>query len=82
MFFTKMAGVAAWVIFVLAVIRLVMGFLLAFGADDPTAAARIYLGSGTTGEAIDQGFRWLGYAIIFGVLSEISKSLRPSGSPE
>ena len=67
--------------------RLVAVALIAFGAlrigvalfvaknfPDPdayTAATRRYIGSGTTGEAIDQGIVYLLVGVAFGVMAQV-----------
>ena len=71
MFFTQAGRVVAWLAFIFGALRVVMGFAF---AGNGAAAAR-YLGSGTTGEAIDQGLLTMVFAIGLGILSEISRSV-------
>ena len=83
MFFTKIGRIAAWLAFIGGVLRIGMGVLLAQStAHDPAAAARRYLGTQTTGEAIDQGLVVLVIAIALGILTEISRSVAAPHKPE
>ena len=75
MFFTKVGRVAAWMIFVLSIVRMATGLLVAFTAEDPSAAAQHYFAEPTTGAMIDQAFQGLGIAIALGVLTEISRNV-------
>jgi hypothetical protein len=75
MFFTKIGRIVAWIGFIGGTLRISMGILVAqFTAPDPVTAARRYLGTQTTGEAIDQGLIVLVIAIGLGILTEISRS--------
>jgi hypothetical protein len=75
MFFVKAASFVAWALFILGLARLASGFFVA-SIDDPaqraSATAR-YLGSGTSGDAIDQALVMIGIGIAFGVLAKIGR---------
>lgn len=73
MFFTKVAAVVAWLAFVLGALRALMAFALAYGGDQ--AAAAMYLGRKTTGQAIDQGIYTMLFGVALGVAVEISRVL-------
>ena len=78
MLFTKLGRFAAWIMLLLGSSRLIMGFLVAWQFDDVesrAAATRRYIGSGTSGEAIEQGFIVILIAIAVGILVEISSNL-------
>lgn len=78
MFFTKFGRVIAWLMFVLATFRIAMGFSIATfssSAEQMAFFTKRYLGSGTTGQAIDQGGEWLLIAVALGILVEISTAL-------
>ncbi len=81
MIFTKLGLFIAWLAFCFGVLRVGMGFLGAVGADDGYAFAQRYLATNTTGEAINQGTYMVIFAVVLGILIEISKSLaaRPKG---
>jgi hypothetical protein len=74
MFYTKVARVVAAIAFVLGGLGVLMGFSVATGlTSEPTPG--YYLGSKTSGQAIDRGIYYILFAIVVGVLSEISQSL-------
>ena len=73
MFFTKAGRVIAWLALIFGVARIALGLVVA-QSGDPSLASR-YLGSGTSGQAIDQGLYVLIFGIIVGVLTDISRSL-------
>ncbi len=56
-----MGSVIAWILVAVSSIRLAMGFYVAFGfdGDNYIAASKRYLGSTSSGAAIDQGIMWL-----------------------
>jgi hypothetical protein len=64
--------VIAWLAVVVGGGRIITGFSLA-GSGDPASIAR-YLGSDTTGEAIDQGLMLVVFGVALGILTEISKA--------
>lgn len=72
MLFTRIGTFLAYTLSIFAVLRIALATTLA--GSSPEAVKR-YIGSGTTGEAIDQATYVLFCAIALGVLAEISKSL-------
>ncbi len=74
MFYTKAARVVAVVAFVLGVLSVLMGLTVATGLT-PEPSPGAYLGRKTSGQAIDRGIYYILFAIVVGVLSEISQSL-------
>lgn len=82
MFFTRIGKFIAHLLFWMALIRVGMGFLLAFGTPDMEnnrAAARSLLGTATTGEAINEGMLGILVAVALGILCEISaKIVKPA----
>lgn len=73
MFFTKVGLVIAWLLVIAGVLRAGMGFYLA-GENDPALISR-YLGSHTTGEAIDRGILYVLIGVSVGIVAEISRSV-------
>ncbi|MBU2994536.1 hypothetical protein Q4555_05795 [Octadecabacter sp. 1_MG-2023] len=74
MFFIRTAKFIAHLIFWLSLLRIGMGFLVAFGSDDMAqnfADSARYLGTANSGEAINEGTRYLLVAIALGVIAEI-----------
>jgi len=72
-----LGSIVAWLAIVLGVLRTAMGFIVAT-IDDPTsraAAASHYLGSVTSGEAIDQGIKVFLFGLVLGILVKIGRSL-------
>jgi len=77
MFFTKTARIIAFLVFGLAVLRVAIALIVAFGTDtlaDNQAAARYFLGAANTGEVIDGAMLYIFVAVTLGVLSEISRN--------
>lgn len=72
MFFTKAGRIVAWLAFGLGVIRFVMGYAVALSGDQSLAPE--YLGTKTSGQAIDQGQWAILLGIGLGILTEISRS--------
>ena len=75
MFFTRIGKVIAHLIFWLGLLRVAMGFFVAFGTDgmeSNRAAASRYLAAATSGEAITEGMMYILLAVALGVLCEIS----------
>ncbi|MBY5973680.1 hypothetical protein KUV28_15080 [Ferrimonas balearica] len=69
--------IVAWLALALGVLRTAMGFFVA-SIDDPasrTAAASRYLGSATSGEAIDQGIKIFVFGLALGILVKIGRSM-------
>ena len=81
MIFTKLGRILAVLAIAFGVLRIVMAITV-LSSEDPGSAAR-YLGSKTTGQAIDQGLYTIVFGILVGVMTDISRSvakLRPSQS--
>ena len=77
MFFTKTARVLAFIVLILAVMRIGMAVFVGTAMDSDPEAVRHYLGSSrTTGKIIDTATVWLFVAIALGTLAEISKALQ------
>ena len=74
MLFTVLGRAAATLILLFAAFRIVAGVTAAM-SDDPVAAAARYLGSPTSGQAIDSGIEMIFYALVLGTLTEISRNL-------
>lgn len=72
MIFTKVGRVIAWLAVAFGGLRIALGFGLAGGSAE---AAQRYLGSATTGEAIDQGLMLVVFGIAIGILTDISRSV-------
>lgn len=75
MVFVRLGRILAWALIILGSIRAGLGALVAFGTSDLAsyqAATRRYIGSGTTGEAIDQGLMWVAAGIVVGLLVPIA----------
>lgn len=77
MLFTTAARVLASLMVILATFRLGMGFYAA--ATDNQAFVTRYIGSGTSGDAIDSGFMVLAAGLALGVVTDISRSVRRKG---
>ena len=74
MFFTAVGRVLASLMVFFGASRFGFGFYAAY-TEDQAFAAR-YVGSASPGEAIDRGLLMLAAGIAFGVLTDISRSLR------
>jgi len=71
-----LANIVAWLALLLGVIRIAVGLLVA-SQDDPVAraaAASRYLGSATSGEAIDQGIMVFLFGLVLGILVKIGRT--------
>lgn len=76
MFFTRLGRAVAWLAFVFGTFR--VGLAVHIGMSENYEAMSIrYLGSSNPGEAIDKGFLMLVFGICLGILTEISRSVRP-----
>jgi amino acid permease len=73
MFFTKAGRVVAWLAIIFGCLRIALA-LFVVQSGDPNLVPR-YLGSGTTGQAINHGFYVLIFGIVIGVLTDISRSV-------
>lgn len=70
-------NIVAWLSMALGVLRVAMGFFVA-SVDDPASragAASRYLGSATSGEAIDQGVKLFLFGLVLGILVKIGRSM-------
>jgi hypothetical protein len=74
MFFTKLGKIAAGIVFVYGLLILLMGIGVATGVIVEPEPGR-YLGSHTSGEAIDEGIFRILFSIGLGILAEISMSV-------
>lgn len=82
MFFTRIAAIIAWILFVLGAFRAILAFIIAVGTDDLTdnaIASRRYFGTENTGAAIDEGMMILAVGVVLGVLVEISRAVNTKG---
>jgi hypothetical protein len=79
MFFTKLGKIIAWLVFVISSVRVTIAVGVATGtstmADNAAASAR-YLGTSSSGEAINQILIVLLASIALGILCEISSGVR------
>ena len=76
-----LGNVVAWLALIFGVMRAGMGFFVASGDDAQSRAfmtAR-YLGSTTSGEAIDQGLMVALFGLVLGILVKIGRSLSHRG---
>lgn len=72
MFLVGIGHVIGWGLIILGSIELYLGVYVAYAFSDPeayTAAAARYLGSGSSGEAIDQGVMRIAAGVAFLLLS-------------
>ena len=79
MFFTKIGTLLAYIGMVLGVLRVASGIFIASGAlsnEINISAAKRYLGTSTTGEAIDGGLVLIALSVALGILCEISRSCK------
>jgi len=77
MFFTRLGTIAAFLVLVFGCLQLAMGIGIATEfIVEPTPGR--YLGSHTSGQTIDRGVYAILFAIILGILTEISRSMRAS----
>ncbi|WP_120635330.1 hypothetical protein [Ruegeria sp. EL01] len=70
MIFTKLGRILAVLAIAFGVLRIVMAITVLF-SEDPGSTAR-YLGSKTTGQAIDQGLYTIVFGILVGVLTDVT----------
>lgn len=76
MFFIRAGSIMAWGAVILSAFKLTVGLWIALTLDKEQmiAASKLYLGTATSGEAIDEGLIMLAAGIIVGLLVEIAKS--------
>ncbi|MER8368039.1 hypothetical protein [Mesorhizobium sp. M1378] len=72
MFFTKLGRVIAWLLVILGGFRAVLAFAIA--TTDQTMGPR-YLGSSSTGHAIDMSLLCVLIGVAVGMMAEISRSV-------
>jgi hypothetical protein len=80
MFFTKLGRVLAWIALVGGALQVAMGFYVALtftSREGMVAASKRYLGTTSSGEAINGGVELLAIGVVIGILAEIS--LRSGG---
>ena len=73
-FYTKVGSFIAAAIFILAIFQIMMGLGFATSDNTPEAIAR-YLGTRTTGQAIDRGIYGVILGVALGILTEISRKI-------
>jgi len=78
MFFTKSARILAVLALGFGLLRVMMGFSIAWTepAEAREAARARYIGGKSTGEVIDKGIYTIFFAVVLGTLAEVSVSLR------
>ena len=74
MFYTTLGRIAASLALALGLLRFAWGLAIATGTIVEPEPGR-YLGTRTSGEVIDQGIYVVLFAIILGVITEISRSV-------
>lgn len=77
MFFTGAGRVVAWLAIIFGGMRIALA-LFVVQSGDPSLVPR-YLGTDTTGQAIDQGLYAVIFGVVFGVLTDISRSVASNG---
>ena len=73
MFFTRLGRVVAWLVLIFSFLRLALAVYLA--TTYQLDAARRYLGPQNAGEVIDQSMIAILFAVVLGILTEISRSV-------
>ena len=79
--YTKLASLITAIALFYGIATILMGIFL-IPSDMSAIDAVEYLGTKTTGQLIDRGIYTILFAIILGVLTEISKSLSVKNSEE
>ncbi|SMX43638.1 hypothetical protein [Actibacterium lipolyticum] len=75
MIFVWLGRLLAWALIVFGTARVIIGFYVARNFVEPAAynaATARYLGSSTSGEAIDKGLMYIAIGIAFGLLARIA----------
>ena len=77
MFFTRLGRVIAWIVLLMGVARASTGFYVASldNALVRVKATADYLGSGTSGQAVDKGLMAILVAIALGIQAEIGTAI-------
>ncbi|MEL7429314.1 MAG: hypothetical protein AAFN43_04875 [Pseudomonadota bacterium] len=76
MFFIRAGQVMAWLMVVSSSMRILFSLFLVFSdstTEEMAAASRHFLGTSTTGEAIDEALIMFAGGIVLGLLVEIAK---------
>lgn len=73
MFFTKLGLVIAWLLVIVSGFRVVLALAIATTTGQNVSPR--YLGSSSTGEAIDQGMLCFLIGVAVGIVAEISRSV-------
>ena len=76
----SLGNMVTWLALIFGALRVGIGFFVA-SIDDPAArvaAASRYLGSATSGEAIDQGIKVVLFGLVLGILVKIGRSMSKS----
>jgi len=75
--FARLTKIAAILALILGVLGTIMGFVVAFELLGPRdVMGPRYLGSTTSGEAIDRGIRYIVIGLLMGTVAEIASVLR------
>lgn len=74
MSFTSIGRILAFVLIAFGALRLIAGITAAVDGTPETAAR--YLGSATSGQAIDEALWVIGMGIALGVLTDISRAVK------
>ncbi|WP_299816997.1 hypothetical protein [uncultured Roseibium sp.] len=81
MLFTRLGKIAAYLALLVGGMEFLVGLGVAFEfIVEPTPGR--YLGSRTPGQAIDRGTLIILFAIVLGIVTEISRSLRAVSNPQ
>ncbi|MBS1303051.1 hypothetical protein [Loktanella sp. SALINAS62] len=74
MFFTKVGNLLAWVGFLIGLLMTGVGFYVASipDAEMRLAATRRYIGSGSSGDAIDRGIMVVVVSVVLGILCKMA----------
>lgn len=72
-FFTMLGRIVAWLLLVFGCLRVALAVAVVSTTGESTYER--YLGSSTTGEAIDGGLLYIVLGIALGVIAEISRSV-------
>ncbi|HWJ89037.1 MAG TPA: hypothetical protein VNS12_13290 [Pelagibacterium sp.] len=75
--FLRLGSLIAWLALILGTLRVGIGFFVASidDAESRAAMASRYLGSASSGEAIDQGLVAVVFGVVLGILVKIGRSV-------
>ena len=85
MFFVNIGKVIAWGLIIVGAFRGAMGYHVAYNFVEPAAYAAAtarYLGSSTSGEAINQGMMAFALGVAFGLLAHIASNSSKASTEE